>query len=334
MAVKIGSARIDENGKAHGGKAGDQTGREVSTQSWYRHNKGWRVLRAKDPAVAERIAQDMQFACDNRNIGYDQYQRDTLFTVSKPYDFNCRRVTTPCETDCSALVRVCVNYAGVKVGNFRTPDEAAKLLATGAFVELKGSKYTDQSAYLGRGDILVTRTQGHTVVVLSNGPKFEGPVSPMIYDLGDRVIRYGDEGADVKQMQEMLIALGYDLGSYGADGDFGDCTDIALKKFQQDANLDPDGECGPQTLAALIAAVDKLDDIEDGNCDSCALFVIGVNGNCYIRSAPNTDGRKLGVLHRGEKLPYGGQTSEEGWLLVEYKGENGWVSPKYARVEK
>ena len=35
MAVKVGSARIDENGKAHGGKAGDQTGKEVSTQNWY-----------------------------------------------------------------------------------------------------------------------------------------------------------------------------------------------------------------------------------------------------------------------------------------------------------
>ena len=40
MSVKIGSARIDENGRAKGGKAGDQTGREVSTQSWYRHAKG------------------------------------------------------------------------------------------------------------------------------------------------------------------------------------------------------------------------------------------------------------------------------------------------------
>ena len=65
MSVKIGSARIDENGNAKGGKAGDQTGKEVSTQSWYRHSKGWRVFRAKDPAVAERIAQDMQWACDN-----------------------------------------------------------------------------------------------------------------------------------------------------------------------------------------------------------------------------------------------------------------------------
>ena len=63
MAVLIGSARIDENGRAHGGKAGDQTGKEVSTQSWYKHAKGWVVLRAKDPKKAEKIAQAMRAAC-------------------------------------------------------------------------------------------------------------------------------------------------------------------------------------------------------------------------------------------------------------------------------
>ena len=171
MSVKIGSARIDENGRARGGKAGDQTGKEVSTQSWYRHSKGWRVFRAKDPAVAERIAQDMQWACDNSHIGYDQGQRLTLYDVSKPLGFNCNRVKENCETDCSALVRVCCAYAGVKLPNFRTPTEPAALLDSGAFVELKGSKYTDSDKYLKRGDILVTRTQGHTVVVLSNGSK-------------------------------------------------------------------------------------------------------------------------------------------------------------------
>jgi len=334
MSVKIGSARIDENGKAHGGKAGDQTGKEVSTQSWYRHAKGWRVLRAKDPTVAEKIARDMEYACANRNIGYDQYQRDTLYSISKPLGFNCQRVTTPCETDCSGLVRVCVNFAGISVGNFRTPDEAAKLLKTGAFVELTGSKYTDQSLYLGRGDILVTRTQGHTVVVLTNGSKFEGIVAPKEYQLGDRVIAYGMEGADVKVMQAMLIELGYDLGKWGADGDFGDCTEIALKQFQKDAGLHITGECNADTVKALNAALDKLHDIDEGCSDSCPLEVVGVGGNCYIRSAPNTDGRKLGVLHKGETLPYQGQTSDAGWLLVEYKGENGWVSPKYAKVVK
>ena len=39
MAVKIGHASIDENGKAAGGKAGDQTGREVCVRDWDWYNK-------------------------------------------------------------------------------------------------------------------------------------------------------------------------------------------------------------------------------------------------------------------------------------------------------
>ena len=56
MAVIIGSARQDENGKAYGGQAGNQSGREISTQNWYLHPKGWRVLRAKDAGVGQRLA--------------------------------------------------------------------------------------------------------------------------------------------------------------------------------------------------------------------------------------------------------------------------------------
>ena len=45
--VYVGGASIDENGHAHGGKAGNQTGRELRKQKWYKHKKGWRVFRAK-----------------------------------------------------------------------------------------------------------------------------------------------------------------------------------------------------------------------------------------------------------------------------------------------
>lgn len=182
MAVKIGSARIDENGKARGGKAGDQTGKEVSTQSWYKHKKGWRVFRPKLPEAAALIADDMQAACNNPLIGYDQGQRGTLYDVAKKVGFNCAYVKTKCETDCSALVRVCCAYAGIMLPNFRTTDEAAVLLASGQFVELTGSKYTDSSDYLCRGDILVTRTQGHTVIVLSNGKFAPERLEPVTMD--------------------------------------------------------------------------------------------------------------------------------------------------------
>ena len=217
MAVKIGSARIDENGHARGGKAGDQTGREVSTQNWYLHSGGWRVFRPKSTTVAEKIAQDMQWACDNSHIGYDQNQRSNLYSVSKPYGFNCSKVTTNTETDCSALVRVCCAYAGVMLPDFNTVSEASALLKSGAFTELTGTKYTASSDYLRRGDILVTRKKGHTVIVLTSGPKAEAlPLQD--YKLGDRTLERGMSGPDVAELQHDLLALGYSFPEYGADG--------------------------------------------------------------------------------------------------------------------
>lgn len=180
MATKVyvGSARIDENGKACGGSAGDQTGREVSTQLWYNHSKGWRVFRAVNRSKALNIGKAMKAACANDNIGYDQVQRNTLYNLAAKVDFDPSKVTAKCETDCSALVRVCCAYAGISVKDFITSNEASVLLASGEFVELKGSKYTSQPDYLRCGDILVTATKGHTVVVLNDGDMCEGNFNP------------------------------------------------------------------------------------------------------------------------------------------------------------
>ena len=329
MAVKVGSARIDENGKAHGGQAGDQTGKEVSTQNWYLHSKGWRVFRAKNPSVAEKIAQCMERACKNSKIGYDQYQRNTLYKAAEKVGFDVSKVTTACETDCSALVRVCIAYAGITglPEGFRTGNMPSNLNKTGAFTELTGSKYQSQSTYLGRGDILVTKSSGHTVVVLSNCSKYECTIHPVEYALGDRVIKYGCEVQDVKLMQEMLLKLGYDLGSWGCDGDFGDCTDLALRAFQKVAKVEVDGECGPETLSALEKAISAL---EDAKPTGRTVLISG--GSCYIRTAPNTDGKIIGVVHNGDRLPYGGTISDGGWPMVEHNGQNAWVSGKYGRL--
>ena len=317
MSVKIGSARIDENGKAKGGRAGDQTGREVSTQSWYLHSKGWRVFRAKSAEVAARIAQDMQWACDNSHIGYDQGQRLTLYDVAKPLGFNCNKVRTNCETDCSALVRVCCAYAGVKLPNFRTPTEPAALLDSGAFVELKGAKYTDSDKYLKRGDILVTRTQGHTVVVLSNGSKAGSDD-----DLVTGELRRGDSGPEVKAMQERLLKWNPQcLPEYGADGDFGGETEAAVKAFQKFAGLKETGVYDAATGAALMAA-------------TCGHVEI-TGGSVNVRSAPGTSSRDIGTVHRGDILIYQGLTEEadgKPWYLIIHDNANGWVSSKYAQL--
>lgn len=173
MAVKIGHASIDENGNAKNGKAGDQNEKEVKISNYYVHSKGWVVLRCKDDEKREKIAEAMEKACKNNNIGYDQNQRNTLWNEVKDKGFDPSKTTKKVETDCSALVRVCIAYAygSDRVGNIRTISEPATLVETGLFTKYTDDKHCKSSDYLLRGDILCTPVSGHTVVVLNDGAK-------------------------------------------------------------------------------------------------------------------------------------------------------------------
>lgn len=67
-----------------------------------------------------------------------------------------------------------------------------------------------------------------------------------------KILRYGDEGADVKALQILLIGYGCSCGKSGADGDFGSGTLAAVKKFQGKKGLSQDGEVGEKTWAKLL----------------------------------------------------------------------------------
>ena len=70
-------------------------------------------------------------------------------------------------------------------------------------------------------------------------------------------IRRGDKGEYVKEAQTKLYNLGYDLGKWGIDGDFGKATEAAVKEFQRDHKLNQDGVVGPLTWDELLKATDK-----------------------------------------------------------------------------
>lgn len=173
MTVYIGNAVGDENGTAHGGEPGDQTGKELRIKPWYKNKKGWRVFRPKSYEVAQKLAYDMRSACDNPNIGYDQKQRNTLYNVAQRFGFDCKEVNEPCECDCSSLVRVCIAYAGIMLSNFNTATEPSKLINSGQFDELTDIEVTNTQDYLRTGDILVTAVKGHTAIVLNNGDRVD-----------------------------------------------------------------------------------------------------------------------------------------------------------------
>lgn len=66
-------------------------------------------------------------------------------------------------------------------------------------------------------------------------------------------IRKGDSNKYVTLAQVKLISKGYSVGSWGADGKFGNATQEAVRKFQRDHGLTVDGIIGKKTWAALIA---------------------------------------------------------------------------------
>ena len=337
MHVKIGSARIDERGRTHGGKAGNQTGKELSIQNWYRHSKGWRVLRCTDTSKVEKIAAAMEAACQNHNIGYDQYERSTLYKLAKSVGFDPGKIIKPCETDCSALVRVCLAYAGIMTDNFLTTDEAQKILATGYFVELKDGRYTDHSDHLRRGDILVTRTKGHTVVVLNSGDK--AGTLEIELRLGDRLLKKGMSGSDVRELQQNMLKLGYVLPKYGADGDFGDETEAGLKLFQSRAGLMQDGVYGSDTHETLMDAIadhgtekepTESDEPPKPSSDKRVRIVCS-NGAVNIRVGNGTQYDRITTSKDGSSFEWVA-TAENGWHAVVVNGRVGWVSGKYGCI--
>ncbi|WP_171117600.1 MULTISPECIES: serine/threonine-protein kinase [Streptomyces] len=71
------------------------------------------------------------------------------------------------------------------------------------------------------------------------------------YYSGTALTRYGDKNSRVTQVQCMLVKRGYSVGNAGVDGQFGDGTRAAVKKFQSAKGLDVDGIVGANTWGAL-----------------------------------------------------------------------------------
>ena len=167
--VLIAEAVHDEKKRYSAGVAGDQTGDEVRIRRWY--SRPWNyVLRWTDRDMANKFAYAMRAAANNPNIGYDQGQRNTLLTKSKPFKYDPAKATT-CECDCSSLVSVAAMYAGVpegklfKWGNCSTTGNLRSRLISGNWVTAYSSKdFTKTDVKLVVGDILLY--EGHHVAAV------------------------------------------------------------------------------------------------------------------------------------------------------------------------
>jgi peptidoglycan hydrolase-like protein with peptidoglycan-binding domain len=102
--------------------------------------------------------------------------------------------------------------------------------------------------------------------------------------LGDRALRAGASGTDVRELQKALRKAGF---SVKVDGRFGSSTVRAVKRFQRAAQLTASGTVGAKTVAALKAAA-------QGTSAS-----VNNGGTAAIRGR----GRSRGAKSLGDRVP-------------------------------
>ena len=194
------------------------------------------------------------------NYGIDSQGRIGMYVEE------CDRAITSSNTvnDCQAITIEVANCGGAP--NWPVSDKAYKSLIN-LCVDICKRNNIESLEYTGDKNGNLTR---HNMFAATTcpGPYLQGKFSEIAAEVNKKlnvqtapqvhVLAKGDEGSEVKALQENLIKLGYDLGSYGADGDFGSATQKAVKKFQKDRGLTQDGIVGPQTYAELDEALQEL----------------------------------------------------------------------------
>jgi hypothetical protein len=110
-------------------------------------------------------------------------------------------------------------------------------------------------------------------------------------------MNYGDKGEQVKQVQQTLIASGYPLPKYGADGQLGDETWNALRAYAKDHKLTwtppvPQGVIDALTVQERVD-VYNLTSMQTNPPADQSKFKIGSNGKVVARAPATVHGVML-----------------------------------------
>ena len=178
--------------------------------------------------------------------------------------------------------------------------------------------------YGADGDFGATTEKEVKAFQKNHGLEVDGIVGPATWTELDKepkeekerpTLRRGDKGEEVVYLQKRLMAIGYSLSPYGADGDFGSTTEKRVKEFQKREQLEVDGIVGPATWEAL------------DNAQAAYTIMVTANGGLNIRKGSGTNYSVIGTLGKGQKKTI--IEEENGWGKL--SDMNGWISLTYTK---
>lgn len=275
--------------------------------------------------VLEAIGTDAKITSKYGSNGCPDKGADSMFAYAKSKGMDWGAIDTMPE-----IIGLAVRHSG-HVGYYD---------GDGYVIEFKGFKYGCVRTKLSAGKW----THWYELPFIdydgAAGGMPEPDDPPAEYSLGSRTLKRGSEGGDVKELQEILAALGYDLGNYGEDGDgadgkYGEKTEKAVRKFQSIQQIEADGKYGSITHKALMGVLaEKDNEFEDEERPPVGKHVCATGDSVNVRTGPSTAYTIITRVNKGDTMPYVATAEVSGWHAVEVCGKIGWISGKYAEVKE
>lgn len=263
-------------------------------------------------------------------------------------------------SDCSSAVRAAIKAAtGIDIGS-NTSAQINNRTKKGVIVHETTGYYPDESKLLPgdclyfKGNTSHPLDVGHVEMYIGNGQccGHGSGTGPVIHNMRDyckdratakrryfmairwipddgsentpadpNILRYGmNDNPDVKLLQLNLISLDYNLGKWGADGDFGSATMTAVSAFQQNNGLPVTGIADSDTQAAIKLALEGLSDSDD-EVPIDVPITNGVTiapGTWNVRTGPGTEFASAGIVRGNEQYE---KAELNGWTPIIYNGE-------------
>lgn len=232
---------------------------------------------------------------------------------------------------CPTLGDLFTRYANPEVGDIVIFYRGGTFAHTGIVTKVSGDYFETVEGNTSSGSAIVPNGGGVYAKSYYNsslpGTKFcridWGYAASVLQPSERAVLQIGNSGEDVKLLQTMLNKIGFHCGNM--DGDFGQSTENAVKRFQTAYHLAVDGQYGKDSKAVLKAAYEAITGAVSMASDANGLCI--ANRSLIGRVSPN--GAHVNKYPKGTWLhPYLKKKDASGrwWFACKVDGLTQWFS--------